>query len=198
MILIDAIAANPIISDVCRWLLEAGFKGEKSVLQKELPAIYERILDMGCGTGMMTSLFSPVNYSGIDPNQKHISWARKKHPHYRFMVMDGRNTGFQSDAFDVILIGGVIHHLNNADGNAILKEACRVLKPRGKLIIWEDIPALNDANIIGRLIHRLDDGDHIRSAAQYIDIVKTYFSITKEYTMTSGVCDYIVITGQKY
>ena len=113
------------------------------------------------------------------------------------MVMDGRNTGFQSDAFDVILIGGVIHHLNNADGNAILKEACRVLKPRGKLIIWEDIPALNDANIIGRLIHRLDDGDHIRSAAQYIDIVKTYFSITKEYTMTSGVCDYIVITGQK-
>ena len=78
MILIDAIAANPIISDVCRWLLEAGFKGEKSVLQKELPAMYERILDMGCGTGMMTSLFSPVNYSGIDPNQKHISWARKK------------------------------------------------------------------------------------------------------------------------
>ena len=63
MILIDAIAANPIISDVCRWLLEAGFKGEKSVLQKELPAIYERILDMGCGTGMMT-FFSLANYSG--------------------------------------------------------------------------------------------------------------------------------------
>jgi SAM-dependent methyltransferase len=45
-------------------------------------------LDMGCGSGRFTHIFSPKNYLGIDISSKNIDNCREKFPDYKFEVRD--------------------------------------------------------------------------------------------------------------
>ncbi len=212
---VESLAAQPILFDLLRWILEAGFRGEKRVLQQEgllecdlryaaphhaganAAALRYRVLDLGCGTGAIAPMFNPSCYLGVDPNPRYIEWAKKVHPGYRFLVMDGRNLTLESESFDAVVIGGVIHHLEDQDAKQILAEAKRVLKRQtGKLVMWEDVPTWRKLNWIGKLIQALDVGEYIRLEQQYLQLVRSTFSNVRHYPMSSGVCDYVAIVAE--
>ncbi len=196
---IEKLANQPVLFDAFRWILEAGFKGEKAVLRKEGVPNDNSVLDLGCGTGVLSEIFNPISYLGIDVNQRYIQRARNVHAGYRFLVMDGQNIGLESGTFDAAIISGVIHHLGDDKAKAILSEAHRVLKPAtGRLILWEDVPTRHPLNFVGKLIQRLDVGEYMRSEQGYIELVRSVFKYEKHYWMSSGICDYIVIIAQKF
>lgn len=194
---VESLAEQPILFDLLRWILEAGFRGEKRVLQQEGLLECDCVLDLGCGTGAIAPMFNPSCYLGIDPNPRYIEWAKKVHPGYRFLVMDGRNLTLESESFDAVVIGGVIHHLEDQDAKQILAEAKRVLKRQtGKLVMWEDVPTWRKLNWIGKLIQALDVGEYIRLEQQYLQLVRSTFSNIRHYPMSSGVCDYVAIVAE--
>jgi ubiquinone/menaquinone biosynthesis C-methylase UbiE len=194
--MIHALARRPRAFDALRFVLEAGFVGERRVLQEERCAAAATVLDLGCGTGALAGSFAARGYVGVDMELPYLWRAADKHPAHRFLSMDGRALALRSMTFDVVVIGGVIHHLADRDAAAFLAEARRVLRPTGQLVLWEDVPTRSPWNIVGRLVQRLDEGDHIRPAEHYLDLVRKVFPAVRGYGMRSGVCDYVVVVAR--
>jgi SAM-dependent methyltransferase len=193
---VHALAAEPRAFDLLRWILEAGYRGERDVLRREGITEAASILDLGCGTGAMAGNFRPEGYVGVDLNPRYVSRARATKSRYRFEVADGRSLPFTDGSFDAVLISGVIHHLDGDSARSVLEESRRVLVPRkGVLVMIEAVPARNRWNWIGRVIRRLDEGDFIRPPEHYIEMARELFGqeAVRHYPMSSGVCDGVVI-----
>ena len=68
------------------------------------------VLDIGCGTGLLAKYLSPkANYLGIDLNEKHLSFAKKKGLEVKKMdCMDVEKYPER----DVYFICDLLHHIN--------------------------------------------------------------------------------------
>jgi ubiquinone/menaquinone biosynthesis C-methylase UbiE len=98
----------------------------------------DKILDLGCGNGRLVELFRGKNieYTGIDNSQKLIEIARQKYSNVNFQFFDGLKIPFPDNHFDVVYCIAVLHHIPGIDlRQEFLREARRVLKPGGKLIL---------------------------------------------------------------
>jgi SAM-dependent methyltransferase len=195
---VHALAEEPRAFDLLRWILEAGYRGHKVVWRREGIVEAESILDLGCGTGAMAGSFRPESYVGVDVNPRYIARARTKKSRYRFEVADGRSLPFADGSFGAVLIGGVIHHLDDASARAVLQESRRVLVPgRGVLVMCEAVPTRSRWNLIGRLVAALDEGHFISPAERYLEMVYEVFGQggVRHYPMRSGVGDAVVIVA---
>src|ERR1700759_4909030 len=70
-----------------------------------------RVLDVGCGPGTNTSLFTDSDYTGVDINPEYIRQARNRYQR-RFLVADV--TKYQvtpAERYDFILVNSLLHHL---------------------------------------------------------------------------------------
>lgn len=99
---------------------------------------FQKLLDVGCGTGPMIELllkeFPDRSYTGIDLTPRMIEVAQEKNlEHSRFLVGDSENLPFEKDTFDVVICTNSFHHYPNPQ--AFMNEASRVLKAGGKLIL---------------------------------------------------------------
>ena len=98
----------------------------------------ERILDLGCGNGRYFEYFSGknVNYFGVDNSEKLIKIAKSKYPQGNFQAADAFNLAFPDNFFDKIFSIAVLHHIPSEELRLqFLKEAKRILKPGGNLIL---------------------------------------------------------------
>jgi ubiquinone/menaquinone biosynthesis C-methylase UbiE len=104
---------------------------EKMVKEIEEFMIGEKILDLGCGSGIFGKKVEEKlkkEVIGIDIVDKRVC----KIP---FKIYDGKKIPFSEDYFDVVVVAFVLHHTE--DPISILKEAKRVGK---RIIIFEDLP----------------------------------------------------------
>jgi ubiquinone/menaquinone biosynthesis C-methylase UbiE len=97
----------------------------------------KKILEVCCGQGG-TAAYLPktANFTGVDLSDTAIALAKetfKDRPNYRFQQMDACKLDFEDSIFDVVIAKEAIEHL--PDVGACLREAYRVLKPTGKLIV---------------------------------------------------------------
>jgi SAM-dependent methyltransferase len=95
-----------------------------------------KILDIGCGTGETLSFLKdylpkPILY-GVDSSPVAINYTKKR-GHKNILKVDAKKLPFGNNTFDYILLLDVIEHIE--DDTAILVEAKRVLKKKGKIII---------------------------------------------------------------
>lgn len=98
----------------------------------------DKVLDLGCGNGRLLELFKGknVDYMGVDNSEKLIEIAKKKNPGIFFQVADALNLPFPDNYFDKIFSIAVLHHIPLDDfRNQFIKEARRVLRPGGFLIL---------------------------------------------------------------
>lgn len=187
---VHALSEQPRAFDFLRWILMAGYRSHKEVLRREGITEAASVLDLGCGTGALTGFFRPEGYVGVDINPRYIERARTKMGRYRFEVADGRSLPFADGSFDAVLIGGVIHHLDDASARTVLEETRRVLVPgKGVLVMCEAVPTRSRWNVIGRLIVALDEGDFISPAQRYLDMVRKVFGqqSVRHYPISAGV-----------
>jgi hypothetical protein len=60
----------------------------------------------------------------------------------------------------------------------------------GRILVIEDIPAVSRLNLIGHLIHRVENGEHIRPPEEYRKLYAEAARIEREEILRSGICDY--------
>lgn len=102
----------------------------------------EKILDSGCGNGWLFEILKEkkVEYYGVDFSEKLIEIAKKKFPQGNFQVENALKLSFPDNYFDKVYSISVLHHLPSEEFRLqYLKEAKRVLKPNGLLIlrVWD-------------------------------------------------------------
>jgi ubiquinone/menaquinone biosynthesis C-methylase UbiE len=98
----------------------------------------DRILDLGCGSGRLIEILKDkkVKYIGLDSSQKIIEIAKKNYPGYNFSVGEALNLPFPENSFDKVFCIRVLPHIPSDEFRIkFLKEAKRVLKPKGLLIL---------------------------------------------------------------
>jgi len=188
--IVERVSDHPVLFIFCRSLLENDFKAIRAVIRRHLRIGQGlRTLDLGCGPGAFANLFNGDDYVGADLNARYIDHARR---HFKgtFLVSDARKIDLPDGRFDQVLIFGLLHHLSDTEVRDVLGEARRLLVPGGRILAVEDIPAISRLNLIGHLIHNIENGEHIRPPEDYRRLYKEKGTIESEEVLQSGICDY--------
>jgi 2-polyprenyl-3-methyl-5-hydroxy-6-metoxy-1,4-benzoquinol methylase len=119
------------------------------------PHIRGRVLDFGCGTGLISELSQQGQYFGFDIDAESISLAREKYPQHTFYdsatEIDGQ--------FDTVVSLAVIEHLRDVDG--YLQTLKSHLKTDGQIVCSTPHPYFDWAHGLGAKIglfsHEADD-----------------------------------------
>ncbi|MEM5516179.1 metalloregulator ArsR/SmtB family transcription factor [Henriciella sp. AS95] len=113
---------------------------EAAILKIAGPGPFQRVVDLGTGTGRMLALFGDraKDVEGLDLSHQMLQLARAKLAesgigHARLRQGDATATPFESSSADVVIVHQVLHYLEDAD--RVLAEASRILVPGGQLII---------------------------------------------------------------
>lgn len=93
----------------------------------------QSILDLGCGTGMLTHALLEKSSSvvGLDASPEMIGKARQLYPGMDFRVLDACRMPW-NNWFDLVFSNAAFHWI--PDQEKLLKAVFRILKPQGKLI----------------------------------------------------------------
>ncbi len=94
------------------------------------------MLEAGCAYGILADLLAALgaNVTGLDISAWAIGEANARYPALTFVEGDVLSAPFPRNSFDVVVGVGVLECLaDNAAVEAALREAKRVLKPRGAL-----------------------------------------------------------------
>ncbi|MDR2945645.1 MAG: class I SAM-dependent methyltransferase [Candidatus Adiutrix sp.] len=91
------------------------------------------ILDVGCGTGSLTSELTQkaARVIGVDGSEEMIAQARKTYPSIEFQAMDACRLAW-TDYFDCIFSNAVFHWI--PDHDAFLNSVYKALKNKGTLV----------------------------------------------------------------
>lgn len=93
----------------------------------------QSILDLGCGTGVLTAKLANLGEKviGVDSSENMITKAQSQYHDIEFKVCDALALPF-SDEFDVVFSNAVFHWIN--DHNVLLCNIHKVLKENGLLV----------------------------------------------------------------
>lgn len=91
------------------------------------------ILDLGCGTGILTVQLADLcnRIVGVDGSQSMIDKAKKEFSNIEFKVCDALTLPFKNE-FDVVFSNAVFHWISDHD--TLLKNIHKVLKVQGVLV----------------------------------------------------------------
>lgn len=119
------------------WWYRVRRKITKYLITQSAPAGHPKILDVGCGTGMLlTELADIGDVTGIDVSQLAIDFCLERGLQ-NVAISDGTTIPYPDESFDVVLALDVIEHIE--DDAMAAREILRVLKPGGRAILF--VPA---------------------------------------------------------
>ena len=132
--------ADQFIAVKARWLLRR---------EPGLRAGGLAMLDYGCGAGdlmrVLAGMGATAAFTGCDVSTGMLAevarrWPQSLCPAPGTAAQNGARTPFADGRFDVATISAVLHHVPVAERAAVYAELGRVLKPGGRLYVFEHNP----------------------------------------------------------
>ena len=104
-----------------------------------------KMLDVGCGDGLtaifVQKYFPAWRITGIDVSAKSIAAAKNRNiSNTCFQLFNGQSIPYENVSFDVVFIAAVLHHIEFSLHRPLIKEIYRILKPGGRLYLFEHNP----------------------------------------------------------
>ncbi len=132
-----------------------------------------RVLDVACGPGTNSELFTHTDYLGVDINESYVDYARRRYPG-RFQVADvSQWTVPPDERYDCVLVNSFFHHVDDAAVRRILAGLRGAVSDDGHLHVVDLVlPARAGA---ARALARLDRGDFPRSLAACRELFAEHF-----------------------
>ena len=120
----------------------------------------DAVLDVACGNGRLLRMLSrkaAIHAYGVDVSEEMIQTAKRDQPDAVFCVSPADRLNFPDGTFDFVTVCCAFHHFSKPD--AFMREAKRVLKPDGKLVLAEISPGAVIRWLDNLLIPRMNMGD---------------------------------------
>ena len=134
------------------WWFQARADIVEHVFRKHIPANHLEILNIGCGTGLISQLFSQFGcLAGVDYSSEALNFCAQNSLS-SLAQANGIALPFKDNSFDACLSLDVLEHIQ--DDTQALKEIRRVLKPGGVLLLT--VPAFQ------WMWSNMDEGGHFR------------------------------------
>ena len=151
----------------------------------------QRVVDIGCGPGnLIQHLPASVKYIGFDISEEYIGHARRTFagdPDKTFIV--GSAEDFVANLpepmrnADIVIMGGLLHHLDDAQALTALKLAREALAPRGHLVALEGTFLVKQTKL-ARWFVGLDRGRNVRSEPTWKALVAKVFDHFETFVLT--------------
>lgn len=135
-----------------------------------------RILDIGCGPGFIADWLDGVDYYGMDTDPNYIRYAQRKYGHKGTFTCELFTEDYVSrhKPFDLIIMMGVLHHLDDSQAVDILCLIKKSLVLNGKLVTLDGhrFPGLSAAQ---KFMLDNDRGKFIRTKEEYLKLCGSVF-----------------------
>jgi ubiquinone/menaquinone biosynthesis C-methylase UbiE len=148
-----------------------------------------RVLDLGCGSGWATRLLARIvsegpdgfgQVVGVDVSDEMIRQARsssKDFENVMYVCGSAQKIPWEENFFDKVLSVESFYYYDNQD--VALKELFRVMAPLGRLFILINLYKDNAYSL--QWVDKLKVPVHVRSAAEYVELLKKHAFENVEY-----------------
>lgn len=135
-----------------------------------------KVLDIGCGPAMLLEYLPDVEYWGFDIHPAYIQQAKKRYGaagNFFCKELEPEDFGFLP-SFDIVVLLGVLHHLDDITASRLLEIAHRALKPGGRLVTID--PCFETGqHPIARYFISWDRGQNVRTREGYSALIAKTF-----------------------
>lgn len=117
----------------------------------------DRLLDLGCGTGgllreLARRATAPREAIGVDISSKMLARVPELPPGWRLARADATQLPLPDRSFDVLTATYLLHLLSPPEREAVLREAARVMRSEGRLVVVTVAPPRSGA--LARVLDR--------------------------------------------
>lgn len=136
------------------------------------PAPGMKMLDVGCGPANILPYLPPLDYTGIDLNEKHIDSARRRYGNgERFIVGNAAvDLKPKEKQFDLINVSALLHHITDDEAISLFASLTALVKPSGRIATIDNV-WLPKQRVAARLANHLDSGTNIRTPEGYLRLL---------------------------
>ena len=162
----------PSIHKALMFSLGAGRAATRYVNEVLQPAPGMKMLDVGCGSANIIPYLPPLDYTGIDLNEKHIGYARQRHGNGARFIVGNAAVDLKPNQkqFDLINVSGLLHHITDDEAVSLFASLTALVKPNGR-IVTIDAVWLPKQRVAVRLANHLDSGTNIRAPEGYLRLL---------------------------
>lgn len=158
-------------------LLVGGMRARRAVIEdyvRPYPGL--RVLDIGCGPAYTAAYFPKPEYYGFDISPEYVEFANRRYSAQgRFFdqLFDEAALSWLP-RFDVVLMLGLLHHLDDESACQLLGLVRRAMKPDGRLFTLDGFYELGQPWLTRYLLDR-DRGKFIRDREGYVHLADQVF-----------------------
>ncbi len=141
-----------------------------------------RVLEIGCSAGNIAGAFrsnGELAYTGVDVDPVAIEYARRafrRRPNFRFLCLDMTRDRL-AEEFDLVLVPGVLHHLEDDQCRRLLTAAESLLAPGALMLVIDPIRPGAAEGWLPRVFARIDRG-RLRTEAETRETIRSVPSLT--------------------
>jgi SAM-dependent methyltransferase len=173
---LSSILAHPLLY-LCYQTVVGGIRARQRLVREYVrPAPELAVLDIRCGPGYAAAYFPQAAYYGFDVSQQYIQYAKAKfgsRAQFYCQYFDEGVLGWLPPV-DVVLLLGLLHHLDDGSAIELLELTKRAMKPSARLFTLDGCYR-DGQSFISREFLRRDRGQFVRDESAYLKLARQAF-----------------------